>query len=341
LRSARSTAEGCAFAPPQWSQSLSTPHDALFRHTFGQPEHAAPLLSALLPPVLARAIDWGSLSPLPEAAVDAQLRDRRCDLLFLAQLHRRAALLYVLFEHKSQPDRWTALQVLGYAVAAWQERRRRDPRLRRLPPIVPVVVHCGRRPWRASTQLNAVLDLAALPAEVRAAVDAMQPQFTFTVHDFARRSERDLRAMALSLHGLWSLACMQFVATRKDDDAAVAAAFADWADVGRRVIQSASGHDALAAITSYILQTTRLDRARLAVVVGRHLGDRAMKEFVSTADQIRREGFAEALGQLLTRRFGPLPADVTKRLQQAGRAELQRWMARAIDAASLAAVFAD
>src|SRR5262245_53711893 len=291
----------------------------------------------------------------------------------MAQLNGRAALLYVLFEHKSQPDRWTALQVLGYAVAAWQEMRRQDPRLQRLPPILPMVVHCGRRPWRAPTQLRAVLDLAALPAELRTVVEAMQPQFTFTVHDFARRSERDLRAMALSLHGLWSLACMQFVATRRDDDDAVAAAFADWADVGLQVIQSPSGHDALAAITSYILQTTKLGRPRLAVVIGRHFGDPAMKKFVSTAEQIRREGraegrtegraegrtegraegrtegrvegltegFAEALALLLTRRFGQLPEDVTVRLQQASRVELQGWMARAVDATALAAVFVD
>ena len=36
---------------------VATPHDSLFRNTFAQPEHAAPLLRALLPAPLVAAID--------------------------------------------------------------------------------------------------------------------------------------------------------------------------------------------------------------------------------------------------------------------------------------------
>jgi hypothetical protein len=49
---------------------VSTPHDSLFRDTFGRPEHAAPLLRALIAPPLVAAIDWDSLCPEPQAQVE-------------------------------------------------------------------------------------------------------------------------------------------------------------------------------------------------------------------------------------------------------------------------------
>ncbi len=46
---------------------MGTPHDNFFRDTFSKPEHAAPLLRALLPPEIVSAIDWDSLTPVPTA----------------------------------------------------------------------------------------------------------------------------------------------------------------------------------------------------------------------------------------------------------------------------------
>jgi hypothetical protein len=36
----------------------STPHDALFKHTFSQPQHAIELLRSVLPPAVVRHIDF-------------------------------------------------------------------------------------------------------------------------------------------------------------------------------------------------------------------------------------------------------------------------------------------
>ncbi len=49
---------------------MATPHDSLFRDTFGKTEHAAPLLRALLPAELVAAIDWTSLEPHPVPQID-------------------------------------------------------------------------------------------------------------------------------------------------------------------------------------------------------------------------------------------------------------------------------
>jgi hypothetical protein len=60
----------------------ASPHDALFRFTFSQPEHAAPLIRSKLQPELARSVDWSSLELRPGSFVDRELEWRHTDLLF-------------------------------------------------------------------------------------------------------------------------------------------------------------------------------------------------------------------------------------------------------------------
>jgi hypothetical protein len=302
-----------------------------------------------LPPVLVAAIDWGSLQPAIPSQTDEQQQNQQTDQLFTVRLGHRPALLYVLFEHKAQPDRWTALQVLSYVVGIWKDLRRRRPRPKRLPPILPVVVAFGRRRWRATTDLAALIDLGGLPPDQHAALRAAMPQFAFTPHDFAGKTPAEVRAMGLSLFGLWTVAAQQFVAPVGHDDDAAVRAIVDWADVAQKLLTDPTGHDAIAALSSYFLKVTKLGRRRLGVVFDQHFGAASMKKFESTYERITREskaagkaeGRVETLLRLLGRRFGELPDAVVTRMRAAAPAELDRWTDRVLDAPDLPAVFAD
>src|SRR5262245_48577925 len=92
---------------------MGTPHDSFFRDTFGKPEHAAPLLRALLPRALTAAIDWNTLQPVPEPQVDERQQNQQTDKLFKVCVGGWPHFLYVVFEHTVRPSRWTALQVPG------------------------------------------------------------------------------------------------------------------------------------------------------------------------------------------------------------------------------------
>ena len=331
---------------------MAQPHDSLFRATFGDPQHAGPLLRALLPPELVAAIDWTSLAPAPDNLVDERQREQRTDRLFTVLLAGQAAFLHVVFEHRSRPDRWTALDVAAFVTGLWKELRGRRPRPRSLPPILPVVVHFGRGRWRASTDLLSLVALDQLPPAVRASVAASLPQFSFTPHDFAARSPAEVRAMALSLQGLWTVAALQFLAPLGEDDEKFAAALADWADVARRILVAPDGQGAWDAASSYILKVTKLGRRRLRVVIEKQIGTPAMKKFVSTYDQAiqegeargeakgKAEGKAELLLRQLQKRFGRVPAATRKRVLAAKAQELDCWAETILDAESLGEVFA-
>ncbi len=97
------------------------PYDTLFRAAFGDPETAKELTLLLLPSVPARRLAGTQVTVEPESLVDQEGRIHRTDLLleFRRSPTARSAYVYVLYEHKSYPDRWVTLQLLRYLVALW------------------------------------------------------------------------------------------------------------------------------------------------------------------------------------------------------------------------------
>ena len=79
----------------------NTPHDAVFKAVFEQPEHAAAELQHVLSADLVAAIDWSSLALEPGSFVDEELADQHSDLLFSASAKGsgESVLVYLLFEH--------------------------------------------------------------------------------------------------------------------------------------------------------------------------------------------------------------------------------------------------
>ena len=93
----------------------------------------------------------------PGSLVDPEFRSHQTDRLIRLERDADQALVYVLYEHKSAPDRWVSLQLLRYLAAIWH--RSRPPRVAgRLPQIVPVVIYHGSRRWTSSLEFSRLVD---------------------------------------------------------------------------------------------------------------------------------------------------------------------------------------
>jgi hypothetical protein len=142
------------------------PHDALFKAVFLQTEHAAGLLATLVPAALSERADWSTLRGLPGTYIDERLAERRSDLLFSVALRGGpTVLIYVLLD-QSEPDRWMALRLLGYVHRIWEAWLREHSTARRLPAVLPVVVHHGESGWTAAASLSELYDLDAETLQV-------------------------------------------------------------------------------------------------------------------------------------------------------------------------------
>ncbi len=148
---------------PSQPRQIAQPHDALFRRVFSEPAQAAALLRETLPPAVRDRFAWNTLRRLPDTFVDERLRRTESDLLF--EVDRPGgeppARLYVLIEHQSSPDPFMALRLLRYCTSILEAAVREAPERKRLPPVLPVVFHQGRRPWPYRASLDGLLGESA------------------------------------------------------------------------------------------------------------------------------------------------------------------------------------
>ncbi|MCB9130605.1 MAG: Rpn family recombination-promoting nuclease/putative transposase [Anaerolineales bacterium] len=166
------------------TEPVSNPHDRYFKQLFAQPDVAMDFIRAFLPAEVVDTLDLPTLELSAQSFVDDALRAHHTDLLFQVQLHPDApAFVYVLFEHKSYPDRQVAFQLLRYIVRIWEHSQRRYGALL---PVFPVVFYHGRIAWTTGDRLSW---LVQAPAAFR---DFM-PDFRYWLCDLSAIPEEVIR----------------------------------------------------------------------------------------------------------------------------------------------------
>jgi len=86
-----------------------TPYDMLFKRAFGAPETARELALNLLSDEYTAVLDGAEVTLDQDSVVDPALRTHQTDLLLHVKPSNAPAFaVFILFEHKSNPDRWVA-----------------------------------------------------------------------------------------------------------------------------------------------------------------------------------------------------------------------------------------
>lgn len=161
------------------------PHDKLVKTVLSDLEEAANFLRCHLPETLASQFDWQTLRLINASYVDEELRKTESDLLYQVHLHNseQTVLIYVLFEHQSQPQKWMRLRLHKYAGRIWDESFKDHPEQSDLPPILPIVFYQGKGRWGYSTEFadlfpEAVRTLSFVPHFAHILIDrsGMDPQ---------------------------------------------------------------------------------------------------------------------------------------------------------------------
>jgi predicted transposase/invertase (TIGR01784 family) len=175
-----------AFQPPS-DESLRHPHDVYFKSFFGRTENAREFFKLYLPSELATALDWPTLELDKDTYVSERLREYFSDLVYrVRRKDGSAAMLHLLLEHKSTPERWTPLQLLGYQFEIWERAKQNCGD--KLPLIVPVVIYHGQRVWNVPLSFHELVEGAE-----SAPWNRYVPQFRYHLFDLSRITEEQLR----------------------------------------------------------------------------------------------------------------------------------------------------
>ncbi|MFS8066845.1 MAG: Rpn family recombination-promoting nuclease/putative transposase, partial [Byssovorax sp.] len=278
--------------------------------------------------------------------VNEDLQDCYSDILYAAHLSGREALIYVLWEHKSEPEPLTPLQVLRYMVRIWDQHlaslpRKKRGEVRKLPVIVPVVLHHGRDGWTAAASFEEMLDA---DEELLAALGEHVLRLRLIIDDLGKQSDDELYGRAAT-----SFARLVLWALKNAREAGwLGGEIGRWKELIAAVLAERDGTRALTALFRYILQTNptverEVLRGLLPEDGGAEVEEAVMNWFEREVDRGRRDGRREGertaerrvVLKLLRLRFGELPAAVVARVEAAEVPELDVWTERVMTASRL------
>ena len=161
---------------------ISNPHDKFFKKVFSQPDVARDFLHHNLPENIRNLLDLDRITIHKDSFIDQNLKTHFSDLLFSVPLiNGEEIYVYTLFEHKSYPDSWVALQLLRYMVRIWD----RDEKTGFLRPIIPLVIYYGEAVWGIPTEFAALFPDCE---ELR----SFLPNFHYLIYDLPRYPENKI-----------------------------------------------------------------------------------------------------------------------------------------------------
>ena len=325
----------------------TAPHDALFKATFSRPERAAELLRSVLDPGLAARIDWQSLETRQGSFVDKHLRSRHTDLLFTTKTDAGDICVYFLCEHKSKPEWWIGLSLLRYMVHIWFDHLRRHKQARKLPPILPVVIHHGEKAWAVDPEFSALI---ACPVDIPGLL-SFTPKFRFAFADLATVDAETLRTGAGSATiRATLLALKESRSARSLQDLLMS-----WATVLNELEREADGIHAIELISQYLVAVRQAEEFEHIDYHALGLGKTSEALMTREAyllkkgrEEGREEGIEKGIekGQRtlllnqLRGKFSHVPPAVAARVEAADAAALARWSMRLLAASNLDDVFA-
>jgi len=311
------------------TDDLNNPHDTFFRAAFAQPEVSGPFFKCYLPPGALAHLDLDTLSLEKDSFIDERLREHRADLLFSVQGQAgRPVLIYLLLEHKSYQDRWTAFQMLGYVLRILSPHAGSSTRL---PAVLSLVIYHGETAWSAPTTVE---DLTDAPEELAPLV----PRFGFQLCDLSQAQLDGLReraALAMVLQVL------KFI--RSDElDERLPEILALFHELGGRREQKLAF---LEIILRYLAAAAgqldeRTVRAALRKALPRDVEESVMPTMAETWMAEGELKLARnTLQSQLAQRFGELPADITRQIEGADLSTLKHCLARVLIASDPGDVF--
>jgi predicted transposase/invertase (TIGR01784 family) len=187
------------------SQQKRKVHDRFFKETFSHLEVAQSFIQELFPSEIRNKINIDKLEKVNASFTDSMLREHLADIVYRTQYAGQDALVSVLFEHKSYPDKYPHLQLIRYMNNIWYEEQKQN---KDLSVIISIVIYNGETKWEKKSML-------ACFGNPHPSLHAFIPQFDYLLFDLTEMEDYQIE---LFKNDLLSLTAMLMKHARDSDD---------------------------------------------------------------------------------------------------------------------------
>lgn len=294
---------------------IANPHDKLFRETWSNRAFALDFLQNYLPDAILRQINLDSLNISKDSFVDHAFKEFHSDLLYRVDFSGHAGYVYLLFEHKSYPEKYIHLQLMEYMVKIWRLHLKQRPETTALPQIVPIVLYHGQRHWTTALNFSGAFgrreDLLA----------EFVPLFEYVLVDLSRYSDEEIRGTIMSRVTLLLL--------KHIFDADIEQRLPAILSLLRELLDKTSGLQYLETLLRYVASATdKIKKEQIVKIVektfeemeGRNVVMTLAEQWINEGTEIGkkqgyRQGLLEGMNWILRFRFGTDAATLMPMLQ--------------------------
>ena len=132
-------------------------HDQWYKKLFSNANLVRELLTSFVNEDFVAELDFSSLSRVDKSFISDEYKERESDVIYQVRYRRRRAYIYLLVEFQSRVDKFMALRMLSY-VTQFYMMLVEGKRVRRLPPVFPIVLYNGDRKWNAPISLKELVE---------------------------------------------------------------------------------------------------------------------------------------------------------------------------------------
>ena len=166
--------------------------DPGYKLLFSHARMVEDLLRSFVPEPWVNGLDFSTLERVSASAVADDLRERHNDIVWRvcwgdSEGGQRWLYVYLMLEFQSTVDSWMPVRVLTYVGLLYQDliRQKLVQAGERLPPVVPILLYNGDRPWSAACDLEPLLEPVA-------GFDAYRPRIRYLLLDEQHLDEQAL-----------------------------------------------------------------------------------------------------------------------------------------------------
>jgi len=265
------------------SQNKRKVHDKFFKETFSHLEVAQSFIEEIFPFDIRNKINIAKLEKVNSSFTDALLKEHLADVVYRTEYAGQNALVSVLFEHKSNPEKYPHLQLMRYMTNVWHEEQKQK---KDLSAIISIVIYNGETKWEKTSML-------AYFGNPHQSLHSFIPQFDYLLFDLSGVEDHQIENFK---NDLFSLTTMLMKHSRDSDDDFVK--LEPFLVKRLNALDDASQDDFIKTSLRYIQKDISLTRNKLYPIftqVSNNVNNIAM----TIADEIREETNFDIIKRLL------------------------------------------
>ena len=258
---------------------ITNTHDKFFKSLFSNKKGVMEFVSKTIRADIVKKLDLTTLEIDNTEYLDNRLNSSFSDLVYNCKYAgKQNVKISLLFEHKSQPEKFPHFQLLGYMLRIWelQIKQKED-----LTPVIPIIFYHGKKKWD-----NKSFDKYF--GNIDDNLKNFIPKFDYELIDTSTYTDKELKDHFDNLELQVGLLVMKNIFNEQK----MLEQLRQLSAQINELLQTKEGQDFFDSISIYMLNSTQIASEKYKKLM-KTISSQAEQQFISTAQQLRFEGIEQ------------------------------------------------